>query len=63
MGKALRLTALGGLVWLLLGRRRRSQGVPARVMVGFADGSSETVAPTAFEHEALVAAAEEALAP
>jgi len=32
-------------------------------VVGFADGSSETVAPAAFEHQALVAAAEEALAP
>ena len=63
MRKALRLAVLGGLAWLLLGRRGRRRAQPARAVVGFADGSSETVAPTTFAHEALVAAAEEALAP
>jgi hypothetical protein len=63
MGKALRVAVLGGLLWLLLGRRRRTHDAPSRAVVGFADGSSETVPPTAFEHEALVVAAEEALAP
>jgi hypothetical protein len=63
MRSALGLAALGGLVWLVLGRRRHGRELPARAVVGFADGSAETVPPTAFAHEALVAAAREALAP
>jgi hypothetical protein len=62
MGRALRLAVLGGLAWSLV-RRRRAPRPPARAVVGFADGSSQTVQPESFEHEALVAAAEEALVP
>jgi hypothetical protein len=60
MRRSLRLAALGGLAWLLLARRR-GRATAARAVVGFADGSSETVDPISFEHGALVAAAEEAL--
>jgi len=63
MPSVLRLAAAGGLVWAVLARRRRRRTAPARAVVGFADGSSQIVAPAAFEHEVLVAAAREALLP
>jgi hypothetical protein len=63
MRRALRVAVLGGLAWLLLARRRGRRAQPARAVVGFTDGSTETVAPEAFAHESLVAAAEEALVP
>jgi hypothetical protein len=63
MPRALRLAALGGLAWAFVARRRWRHRAPARALVGFADGSVETVSPHAYEHEALVAAAREALVP
>jgi hypothetical protein len=60
-----RLLLLAGLVvlaWRAWARRR--QAAPAApVLVGFADGSAETVADAEAEHAPLVAAAAEALAP
>jgi hypothetical protein len=63
MRKPLPLAAAGVGAWLLLARRRRRHSPAARVVVGFADGSSENVDRNGFEHEALVAAAREALVP
>ena len=63
MRNARRLVLLGGLAWLLAVRRRRRETPAPRAVVGFADGSSESVPVDAFEHEALVTAAREALVP
>ena len=60
-----RLLLLAGLVVLARAAlaRRRQAAPAARVLVGFADGSAETVAHAAAEHAPLVVAAAEALAP
>ncbi len=62
MRKATLVVLLGALAaWLLLGRRRAGEGAPPRVVVGFADGSVETVEPETPLAQLLVAAAAEAL--
>ncbi len=61
MRKAILVLAAVALGWLLLGRRRPAHAVRPRVVVGFADGSSETLTDV-LEHDLLVAVAEEALA-
>jgi hypothetical protein len=60
MRRALLLAALAALVlWLL--RRRAAATASPRVVVGFADGSSTTLAPGSPEYDGLVTTAAEAL--
>jgi hypothetical protein len=57
MRRLLALAAVAGITWRLLGRRRRAAG--ARATIGYADGSSLTLAPGAPELERLRQVAEE----
>jgi hypothetical protein len=60
--RLLLLVVLGALALTLLRRRALAPGVSTRVVVGFADGSTEALPATSPQHDLLVAAAEGALA-